>query len=242
MFGFTRMTAVLGVVALTITGCDEAFVNEDPSLLSAEETTLRNIERQRRQTATAVGAGLGMLVGAVVTRDQPREDRIRGILIGAIGGALAGRATGDYVNTRTRAISNQQQGLRSLIAAADRDIASYRRLNNVTARLITQQRREINQLNRQLSSGTQTVDGYRAQIAAARNNIRSLDTGIEDITKQIGVMKADLSALNNAGRPTTGLANRIASLEEQKRVLQSRRRALANIYDEVPDSVGTYDF
>ena len=242
MFGFSRFTAILGVVALTLTGCDESLTTEDPSLLSAEERSIRNIERQRTETAVAVGAGLGVLTGLAATQGQSREEQLRGALIGGLIGAAAGAATGEYVNTRTRQFSNEQQALQSLIAAADRDIANYRSMNATSANLIQQQRSKVRQLNSRLSNGTESVEGYRAKIASATNNLRSLDKGIVDISKQIEVMKSDNNDLRAAGKSTGQLPNRIASLEQQKRVLEARRRELASVYNEVPDAVGSYTF
>lgn len=238
MFGLSKLAAMLGIVAITLTGC----IAEDPSLLSAEERSIRAIEQQRKNTAIAVGALAGGGLALIATRDQSREEQLRGVALGVLAGGLAGFATGEYVNTRTRQFSNEQQTLRSLIAAADRDIANYRGLNETSRRLINQQRNKVRQLNRGLANNTQTTESYRTQIASASNNIRSLDTGIRDISKQISVMREDRDGLRANNKPTAGLSSRIASLEAEKRTLESRRRALASVYDEVPDSVGSYDF
>ena len=242
MFGLTRLPGVLALVALMLSGCDENVVTEDPSLLSAEEQSIRSIEQQRKQTAVLVGAGVGAGIGLLATRDQSRQEQVRAALLGGVLGALAGYATGDYVNARTRQFSSEQDALRSLIAAADRDIANYRRLNATSARLVDQQRNKVRLLNGRLQSGAVSVEGYRTQIASAATNVSSLDRGIADISKQIQIMKSDRDAIQAAKNSTGGLSDRIASLEAQKRTLESRRRALASVYDEVPASVGTYDF
>lgn len=242
MFGLTKLPAILGIVALSLSGCVDNFAPEDPSLLSSEEQSIRAIERQRTQTAVAVGAGAGALIGLVATRNQSREDQFKGILIGGLLGAAAGFATGEYVNTRTRSFSSDQQALQSLITAADRDIANYRSLNNTSSRLITQQRAKVRQLNGRLSSGAVSAESYRTQVASAANNIRSLDKGVSDIDKQIAVMKTDRDNIQAAGKSAGGLSSRISRLEAEKRTLESRRRSLASVYDEVPDAVGAYDF
>ena len=131
--------------------------------------------------------------------------------------------------------------MRSLIAAADRDIANYRSLNSTSSRLITQQRNRVRQLNRQLANNEISAEGYRTRLASARNKVRSLDSGIADISKQIEVMSSDRDAIRASGKSTGGLSGRISALQSERRTLESRRRALASVYDEVPDSVGAYD-
>lgn len=242
MVGFSKLTAVLAIVALTLSGCNENFVAEDPNLLTADELRIRSIESQRKQTAVLVGAGAGALVGLIAKRNGSREEQLRAALIGGVIGGLAGFATGEYVNTRTRQFSSDQSALRSLLAAADRDIANYRGLNSTSARLIDQQRAKVRRLNRRLANGEENAESYRTKLASARTNVGSLDRGITDINKQIDVMKADRDAIQAARKSTGGLSGRISSLERQKRTLETRRRALANVYDEVPDSVGAYDF
>lgn len=238
MLIISRMLAALSVAALTLSGC----MAEDPSLLSPEERQIRSIEKQRSQTATLAGAGAGALVGLLASRGESREETLRNVLIGtAIGGGL-GYATGEYVNTRARRFNNERQAYQALIASADRDIANYRSLNRTSQRLISQQRSKIRRLNSQLNSGAVSADQYRTQLASAANNIRSLDKGIADINQQVNVMKSDRDNIRRAGKSTSDLTNRITALEQQKRTLQTRRRQLATVYDEVPDSVGAYDF
>lgn len=238
---FSKLTAILALSAMTLAGCMEGMV-EDPALLSAEERQLRQIERERNSTAIAVGAAAGALVGAAATQNRPRDEQMAGILIGAMIGGMAGSATGSYVNARAREFSSEQNGYRAAIAAADQDIRNYQSLNQTTSRLVSQQRSKVSRLNGQLRQGSISEEEYRVQIASARNNVRSIDNAIGDISKQIQVMRDDSNTRRANGKPTGDLNNRINSLEAQKRTLESRRRAMAEVYDDVPASVGSYQF
>lgn len=238
---FSKLTAILALSAMTLAGCMEGMV-EDPALLSAEERQLRQIERERNSTAIAVGAAAGALVGAAATQNRPRNEQMAGILVGAMIGGMAGSATGSYVNARAREFSSEQNGYRAAIAAADQDIRNYQSLNQTTSRLVSQQRSKVSRLNGQLRQGSISEEEYRVQIASARNNVRSIDDAIGDISKQIQVMRDDSNTRRASGKPTGDLNNRINSLEAQKRTLESRRRAMVDVYDDVPASVGSYQF
>lgn len=167
---------------------------------------------------------------------------MQGMLIGAIIGGMAGSATGSYVNARAREFSSEQNGYRASIAAADQDIRNYQSLNQTTSRLVSQQRSKVSRLNGQLRQGSISEKEYRVQIASARANVRSIDDAIGDISKQIQVMRDDSNTRRANGKPTGDLNNRINSLEAQKRTLESRRREMADVYDDVPASVGSYQF
>lgn len=238
---FSKLTAILALSAMTLAGCMEGMV-EEPALLSAEERQLRQIERERNSTAIAVGAAAGAFVGAAATQNRPRDEQMRGMLIGAMIGGMAGSATGSYVNARAREFSSEQNGYRAAIAAADQDIRNYQSLNQTTSRLVSQQRSKVSRLNGQLRQGSISEEEYRVQIASARNNVRSIDNAIGDISKQIQVMRDDSNTRRANGKPTGDLNNRINSLEAQKRTLESRRREMADVYDDVPASVGSYQF
>lgn len=246
---FSKLTAILALSAMTLAGCMEGMV-EEPALLSAEERQLRQIERERNSTAIAIGAAAGAVLGAAATRDCPRDqqqkkcrdEQMKGMLIGAIIGGMAGSATGSYVNARAREFSSEQNGYRASIAAADQDIRNYQSLNQTTSRLVSQQRSKVSRLNGQLRQGSISEKEYRVQIASARANVRSIDDAIGDISKQIQVMRDDSNTRRANGKPTGDLNNRINSLEAQKRTLESRRREMADVYDDVPASVGSYQF
>ena len=253
MILINKLLATLAIAALVLSGCqglDTSFASEDPSTLTAEEREIRAVQVKRRQTAIAIGAIIGAPLGVAIARKVAanrgrtlsKPEELAAALVGTAIFAGLGKVTGDYVNSRSQNYGSQQQELRALITAADRDIANYRRLNQTSSRLISQQRSKVKTLNSRLQAGSVSTSSYRSQIASARNNIASLDGGISDLEKQIKFMKNDIAQRSKAGQETGGLSSRIKSLESQKRTLESRRRELAIVYDEVPSEVGAYDF
>ncbi len=239
-----KSISALLAATLMLMACDDIplpgnLAPENAQFLSAEENQIRQVERKRVQTATAVGCIGGGLIGGVVA-NQSDLSRNQQILVAGVGcalGGLAGRASGQYVNTRTRDFSNQQQGYRSIIAAADQDIANYRSLNATTSRLVGQQRSKVARLNAQYKAGSLQKDQYRAQIASADTNLRTLRNQTSAIDKQISVMQEDSQKISQSGASTSQLDTRIARLRAEKTRLESNRSALARVYSDVPSDV-----
>lgn len=230
-----RLLAVLTLAAFTLAACLEGIPGfEDPALLSAEERQIRKIEQQRLTQSIGIGCLVGSASGLLLGND---EDRKQNILLGTAVGCAVGFAAGQYINTRSAQFSNSQQHSRALIAAADKDIQQYRSLNSTTRSLVSQQRSKVAKLNREFSAGTISSEGYRTQISSAGKNLRTLENQSKAMNDQINVMKTDAGAIRSNGGSSSAINQRISSLESEKRQLDSQRRALANIYDDVPPAV-----
>jgi len=241
----TPLKAIV-VSSLVLSGCVESasqgsgLVAAPTAPLSTEEQELRNLEQQRLNTATTIGALSGAAVGAIIAESQDMDEmeRFAATLIGGLLGAAAGRATGQYVNTRARAFATEQDRARAFIASADQDIATYSRVNRTASRLVDQQKKKIADLNSQLQSGAITEAEYRGQIRSAKANLATLNNQVEAVQKQIDVMRDDIEVVRRSTGNAAGLERRVAQLEKQKRTMEQLRDGLQDVYDQVPAPVG----
>lgn len=229
-----RIAAALLSISLALSGCATSL-GEDSSLLSPEEKAIRSVEVNRQLQATAIGCAIGALGGAVYARTTGERSSLYAIA-GCGVGALSFAAAGAYMNAKTRSYGNEQQAYRNLIAAADEDIRETRQLNQTASRLVTQQRDKINRLNGQYRAGTLKADDYRKQIASAERNGSTLKSQIASLDEQIAYMREDERSLRRS-QNTGPLNQRIRDLQAERDRLQGAVNRLATIYDDVPSEV-----
>ncbi len=86
-------------VALSLGGCEKVL---DP--YTGQEKTSNTSKN------SAIGAGIGALVGYLSARDKSRRDKRKAILIGAGVGGLTGAAVGSYMDKQEDELRQQLQG------------------------------------------------------------------------------------------------------------------------------------
>lgn len=205
------------------------------------------MEKKRVAQSVAVGCLTGAIVAQLAVQGNPKFEGEIGQVLGQLGldkktviaaiGCGAGKLSGDYVNSRSREYGNAQAGYKAMIAAADRDIARYKSLNDTTSRLIKQQRAKIASLNKQYKAKQITKQQYRDQIASSKDNVKVIDAQRTDLKKQVTLMKKDSKALAKSGTNPNSLNQKIVSLEKQLIALDNQRTAMVKAYNDVPPEV-----
>ena len=92
-------TLLAAAVALSLGGCEKVL---DP--YTGQEKTSNTSKN------SAIGAGIGALVGYLSARDKSRRDKRKAILIGAGVGGLTGAAVGSYMDKQEDELRKQLQG------------------------------------------------------------------------------------------------------------------------------------
>ncbi len=204
--------------------------------LSADEQQLRQTERIRLAQGVVGGAVLGAAAGALLAAALGGDDRqiAHGAIAGAAVGGVAGAADAGNVNAHARAQYEQQQSLENQIAAADRNIAEYRKVTDAARRIAASERASIARLNGEFARGEVTAAQYRAELVNARGNLAALTSQIRNAEQDI----ADLDQSGASGHPAG--ASRKARLVEEKTRLEQERATLERIYLGVPSQVGRY--
>lgn len=101
MFPTRKLPVALlaAAVALSLGGCEKVL---DP--YTGQEKTSNTSKN------SAIGAGIGALVGYLSARDKSRRDKRKAILIGAGVGGLTGAAVGSYMDKQEDELRQQLQG------------------------------------------------------------------------------------------------------------------------------------
>ena len=90
--------AMISAMTVSMSGCKtlDAFTGEEKTSSTAK--------------GSAIGAGIGALIGYVSARDKSSRDRRKAILLGAGVGGLSGAAVGSYMDKQEAQLREQLQG------------------------------------------------------------------------------------------------------------------------------------
>lgn len=108
----TQILSLIMISALTVsvTGCKtlDAYTGEEKT----SNTT----------KGSAIGAGIGALVGYISARDKSSRDRRKAILVGAGVGGLSGAAIGNYQDRQEAKLRQQLEGTGVSVTRMDNDL------------------------------------------------------------------------------------------------------------------------
>jgi uncharacterized protein YhaN len=234
-----RLIAKSMVVVLAIASCTTTSAKpENEALLSNEERTLR-AEDKRFKTGIVVGCLGGAAIGFIVSKAKKMSTAgtIKATAIATAAGCAAGAAAGYYVNSRNKDFANEQQASRSLIEAADADIARYKKSNSNADKLVRQQRAKVANLNDRYKRKELTAAGYRKQVASAENNKILFEKKVNEANDNIKLMNSDIKQLKGAGKNTSELERKRQQLVAQRNKLEEKVDLLAATYDNMPPEV-----
>ncbi len=108
-YKITLLVAIM-VLSASITGCKsiDAYTGE-----SKTSNTTKN---------SAIGAGIGALVGYMSSRNKSSRDRQKAILVGAGIGGLSGAAIGNYMDKQETELRNKLQGTGVSVTRSNEDL------------------------------------------------------------------------------------------------------------------------
>jgi hypothetical protein len=246
---------VTAVVVLLCASCasnsDGTNVNivDDVRLMTMSEDGLSPSEAEllaaaKRNASTRIeGASIGTLGGCLVGFLGGRAFTDDTAVVagttagGCVAGGLAGYAAGAYVAEVNAQAASQQASLQDRIDAANADAARYRDAADAAQRTVSELRTEIGNLNRRYAAGQITATEYADQLDGVESSALSLRVLIVESLGNIQVMEQDIAALEQNGRDTSALKQRVASLKRQNQRLVAQYEDLAEVVDLVPAGV-----
>jgi cell division protein FtsB len=247
------------LAALLLGGCastsDGTSVNifDDIRLMTMSDEGLSPSEAKlldaatRNATTRIEGAGIGTVGGCVAGFIGGRVFSDNTAVVagttagGCVAGALAGYAAGSYVSEVNAQAASQQANLQDRINAANADAARYRDAANAAERTVAELRTEIGSLNRRYSSGQISAAQYADQLSGVESSALALRVLIGESLGNIEVMEQDIAALDESGRDTSSLKQRLATLRRENARLVAQYKDLAQVVDLVPAGVDAPD-
>ena len=246
---------VTAVVLLLCAGCasssDGTSVNiaDDVRLMSTSEDGLSPSEAellaaaQRNASTRIQGASIGALGGCLVGFLGSRAFTDDTAVVagtaaaGCVAGGFAGYAAGAYVAEVNAQAASQQADLQDRIDAANADAARYREAADAAGRTVAELKTEIGSLNRRYAAGQITAADYAGQLSNVETSALSLRVLIGESLGNIQVMEQDIAALEQNGRDTSALKQRLATLRRENERLVAQYDDLAEVVDLVPAEI-----
>ncbi|HEX5080051.1 MAG TPA: hypothetical protein VFV80_12945 [Geminicoccaceae bacterium] len=244
------------VLALLLCGgcassSDGTSVNivDDVRLMSMSEEGLSPSEAEllaaaKHNASTRIeGASLGTLGGCLVgllgsLAFTDNTAVVAGTTAGGcVAGGLAGYAAGAYVAEVNAQAASQQASLQGRIDAANADAGRYREAADAAQRTVAELKTEIGNLNRRYQAGQITAAEYANQLDGVESSALALRVLIVESLGNIDVMEQDIKALEENGRDTAALKQRLATLKRENERLVAQYEDLAEVVDLVPAGV-----
>jgi cell division protein FtsB len=245
------VVAVLLLCGSCASTSDGTSVNivDDIRLMSMSDEGLSPSEAQlleaakRNATTRIEGASIGAVGGCLVGFLGGRAFTDDTAVVagttagGCVAGGLAGYAAGSYVAEVNAQAAGQQANLQDRIDAANADAARYREAANAAERTVAELRTEIGSLNQRYAAGQITAAEYADQLGGVESSALSLRVLIVESLGNIEVMEQDIAALEQNGRDTSALKQRLATLRAENQRLAAQYEDLAQVVDLVPAGV-----
>ncbi|MGH6920699.1 MAG: hypothetical protein ACREJ0_23690 [Geminicoccaceae bacterium] len=247
-WGAIAVLLLCGGCASTSDGTSVNIV-DDIRLMSMSDEGLSPSEAQlleaaqRNATTRIEGASVGTLGGCLAGFLGGQVFSGDGAVVagttaaGCVAGGLAGYAAGAYVAEVNAQAASQQADLEERIDAANADVARYREAADAAKRTVAELRTEIGSLNRRYEAGQITAAEYADQLAGVDTSALSLRVLIAESQGNIEVMEQDIAALDQNGRDTSSLKQRLATLRQENERLVAQYQDLAQVVDLVPAGV-----
>jgi len=251
-------SVVTAMALLLCSGCASTFdgsvnIVDDVRLMSMSDEGLSPSEAKllaaakhnasTRIEGASVGAVSGCvagLLGGLLFTDNTAV--VAGTTaVGCTGGAFAGYAAGAYVAEVNANAAGQQADLQERIDAANADAARYRDAANAAERTVSELRTEIGNLNRRFQAGQISAAQYADQLSGVESSALSLRVLIGESLGNIEVMQQDIANLEQNGRDTASLKQRLATLKGENQRLVKQYQELAQVVDLVPAGVEAPD-
>jgi uncharacterized protein YhaN len=220
-------------IRLMSTG-DEGLSPSEAELLAAAK---RNAST--RIQGASVGAVGGCLAGFLGGRAFTDDTAVVAgtAAAGCVAGGFAGYAAGAYVAEVNTQAASQQADLQDRIDAANADAARYREAANAAERTVAELRTEIGSLNQRYAAHQITAAEYADQLDNVETSALSMRVLIGESLGNIQVMEQDIAALEQNGRDTSALKQRLATLRRENERLVAQYDDLAQVVDLVPAEI-----
>lgn len=181
---FSKVTALMGALAFTLTGCasmssgeEPDYSNVDPSLTQDEA----NFFSESGWTACAIGAGLGALTCIIRGGDSGDMLACSAIAVPAGCGIFMG---GNYLLDEVRVnYKTKEAQLDHVASLVKQDNEKLRNLNQNAEELLKRDRAELAKMEKDLAAGAISADDLNAKLADMDDNIRYLSDS-RDVAKQ----------------------------------------------------------
>lgn len=231
-----RVTSVVAILSVVLSGCVTSMQAEDSVELSVAEKELRSrTEAQRVAQGAATGAIVGVIAGTVLGAVLGAQGGNAGLgaLIGAAGGGvaggLAGAAYGSYVNARARPYANQEVRANTMMEEADKDIAHYTAVNAAARTILAEQEAKITRLNDAYKGRKITKETFQREMSASNNNEKIIGDQCKAIDDELVAIQSDPQS--------SALTRQAEGLRMQRDSLKATYDRLLQLYGTVPAEV-----
>lgn len=225
----TPTMASLLIISVFVSGCmttgnqqaPQAAVQPPPpeeKNLTAEETALRSHVRQQRVVQSAAAgcmAGAGVMAVRSILIGQT-NNLVRDAAVGCLAGGIVGAATGAYIDARAQNYANDEERISKMTAAARDDATRCRQTNEITKRLIAEQRRKLTALKKQAAKNQERRIELESENKKGENTIALLNKELEQTNGNIATMENDIRELNARQVDTVALKTEHAALIVQR--------------------------
>lgn len=157
---------------------------------------------------------------------------LRGAGIGAVAGGVLGGLDANKVNKETREVATEQDELKTIIEATNKNIAYYHSMADMTAKIAANANEQIPLMNASYQAGTLDQQTYRNKLQGARENLRIANKQIDNVDRDI----SDLETVKKDKKLKVDA--QIAKLKKEKEALTKQRDALHAAYSRVPTDIG----
>ena len=186
--------------------------------------TMNDQERTEAQ-GTAAGAFLGAVVGSVI------GDNRKSVVIGAIGGALAGTLYGKHVAGKKQKYATEEDYMHAVIAEGEQALNQARSEGQSLRRSIVAHERQIENLQHQNHSASKKNQSLAELSDNLKKDIQLADTAIAKLDEEIKIQKSvlDSERQNMTPRLVSQSESQISKLEIEQRNLKLLRAQLGSL-------------
>ncbi len=230
--------AILFSLSAALAGCgtlpDDYGPTEGPApMRTDDEQRLHQQGQVFNNTVTegcVVGAALGAVLGSVLA---PSDRRGRYAAVGALAGGALGCGSGAWLarTQQQHAISEQQ--LDAMITEVRGQNAKLSQLLVTSRRVIAEDKRKIERIDRELAAGRLSRDRARAEMTSVDSNQQYLENTLANLKKEQVNWERTAARVRGQGNPQKAaemdrevnrLEQQLSSLETELDSLVKRRR------------------
>jgi hypothetical protein len=190
----SRGCVLASAFVLLVSACAQP-ARYDATLSPAENDLRQASDRFNLTVAQGVGVGalLGAVTGALVSRDH-----LTGALVGGAAGAALGGGAGYLVARNNAGHAHTEADYRHLIATADEDAATYSRSAAASRQIAASARTEAAALDQAYQERRVTAAQYKISLSRYGDDAEMMRAQIKDADQRAIAMRGDASAAGPA--------------------------------------------
>lgn len=210
---------------------------EETEGMSAEQTRLLRLAAQSekiRGQGLLAGLGTGAVLSLLVCQDAGVACNVAV----SVGGAALGYGAGIYVAKKREDAKNEQDGLRQSINGAQASLSFYQERVSAAERVVSRNRRRINQLNNSSLANEAARAAYQQEYENMLDDRARISGMSRQLENDITFMEAEISGRETfKEEDTAALVQRKEALERINDRMKEQLARMDEQFDRVPASV-----